>query len=75
MKDNRKEQERCHPLRDYYSIQKHVLIVYLLTAGLPQTPASELEHPPMEAVLTNEPPPPPPPKEILRTVDLTPYIR
>ncbi|XP_071801000.1 androglobin-like isoform X5 [Asterias amurensis] len=44
-------------------------------AGLPQTPASELEHPPMEAVLTNEPPPPPPPKEILRTVDLTPYIR
>ncbi|XP_022081747.1 androglobin-like [Acanthaster planci] len=43
--------------------------------GPPQTPASESEHPPSEAVLTNEPPPPPPPKEILRTVDLTPYIR
>ncbi|XP_038078681.1 androglobin-like isoform X2 [Patiria miniata] len=43
--------------------------------GPPQTPASEIEHLPSEAVLSNEPPPPPPPKEILRTIDLTPYIR
>ncbi|KAJ8026646.1 Androglobin [Holothuria leucospilota] len=41
----------------------------------PETPASEGEPTLNDTILTNEPPPPPPPKEILKRMDLTPFIR
>lgn len=40
----------------------------------PETPASEGEPTLNDTILTNEPPPPAPPKEILKRMDLTPFI-
>ena len=63
-------------ITSYYSINLFFLSLFpLAIVGPPQTPASEVEPAVNETILSNQPPPPPPPKEILKTMDYTPYIR